>query len=228
MTKLSIILIFSLILGCNLKKEKIIFLDKSVESVESLRDKCIPQAQINLKVANEATKKSVENLYYTPYQVIMWYTKSAEGFRNKPYEDGEYPSTGFGLNMRPGRKITSHPTWSQASQELSAFVGKTKDAVLHQNRFKGLNDWQIAALTLRFYNRGENSLPKFKPEYLLGCCGSTSGCGFTCRDKKKQKAVRASHTARRSFEYRLFLGRVTNEEIQNYRQKCIKMESSAQ
>lgn len=162
----------------------------------------------------------VKNKIYTPYQVTIWHLKTAESFSAKPYPDGKYNSIAFGYNFVHGK--VGNQTWESGTQLLVKTVKGIQDRLT--KRFPEMDCWQIAALTCRFYNRGEGSLPKFKEDYLQGCCGSHYSCGFTCRDKKKQNNIRTAHNARRKFEYNLFKKNWGFLKIEELQQRCTKLQ----
>lgn len=202
LTSISVVWIFS----CSMKnKKKVIFVDEKTPEIENV-------------------SFTVNNTKYTPYQVVVWHLKTSEGFRSKPYPDGKYPSIGFGCNMIPSRKIAPYQTWESATTLLANEVKKIQKNLY--KRFPDFDDWQIAALTCRFYNRGEGSLPSFKEEYLLGCCGSKYSCGYTDKNIKKQKSVRDSHNNRRRFEYNLFTKKFDKLQIEKIKEKCQRLKSN--
>lgn len=207
---LSIVLPLTLVIGCGWKKKKHVVYQDNVLNVET----------------DEITRAAFGKEVYTPYQVMMWYLKTAESFSPTPYPDGEYPSIAFGYNFQHGR--VGNQTWASGTKLLLATVEKIQKNLRKQKRFQHLDEWQIVALTCRFYNRGEGSLPKFDPEYLLGCCNTKqkgcTTCMFTCKDKKRQKKIREAHNARRKFEYNLYYHRFDLLDITKIKEKCITLE----
>ena len=220
---LPIVAIFTIFFACGFKqKKKVVYVDNKVD----------------MEVAPDPIKAQFKDMVATPYQVTMWHLKTAESFRAKPYPDGQYNSIAFGYNFVHGR--VPNQTWASGTVLLCTMVEKIQANIRSQKRFRHLDDWQIAALSCRFYNRGTGSLPKFDPEYLLGCCakdqkGCTS-CQFVCTDKKLKpneraaytKSVRKSHNARRKFEYNLYYKRfdlidIKTSKIFKIREKKLKI-----
>ena len=155
---------------------------------------------------------------YTPYQVAMWYLKAHESFRPYEYDDGEYPSKGFGLNLSPDKvrwasDVLGFParsrnwTWQEGSKLLQAYWQRKHE------RFagKGLNDNQRTAIMLHSYNTG-------KYYDIRGCCGSKIGCG------RAKSNIRKAHNERREFEWKLYNGLVTDAEIEALRKDAIRVE----
>lgn len=168
---------------------------------------------------------TVDGEEYTPYQIAIWHLKTEEGYRANPYDDGEFPSVGFGYNFVHG-KVSTPISWNEATELLSKTFGNMKTKVKKDNRFSKLDEWQRTAIACRFYNCGEGSIPNYdKPSDLLNCHRGSKGCGYTCRDKKKQTAVRKTHTARRKFEYEMFMKNFENLKIKTLREKCINLQN---
>lgn len=157
---------------------------------------------------------------YSQYQIAMWYLKAHESFRPYEYPDGEYPSKGFGLNLSPdhvtwatavlGFDCRSRDwTWREGEKLLQAFWGKKRARFVKKH--PNMLSHQQTAILLHAYNTG-------KYTNVRGCCGAQKGCG---RDNAK---IRKAHTERRNFEWKLYQGKVTDDDIAAIRRKAIAVE----
>lgn len=162
---------------------------------------------------------------YTGFEVAMYYLKAHESFRPYEYEDGQYNSKGFGLNLTPehtkwATKVLGFParsrnwTYEEGQKVLRAYWSEKREKFLKDNAH--LNEYQQTAILLHAYNTG-------KFTNIGGCCGSKKGCGRK-GNTEKSKRIKKAHNARRDFESRLYAGKVTQDEITAIRQKAIKTE----
>lgn len=138
---------------------------------------------------------------YTPYEVMVIYTRAHEGFRSRWYKDGivsgkQSYSIGYGINDQGNAK--RHRMIQNKYLDASDTITKaaaTKAIVdfysEHERYVPSSNIWAELAWKLHFYNRGT-------PKKLFACCGSQSGCG------SKNKNIRASHNERRNFEKAIY------------------------
>lgn len=163
---------------------------------------------------------------YTGFEVAMYYLKAHESFRPYEYEDGQYNSKGFGLNLTPAHtkwatKVLGFParsrdwTYDEGQKVLRAYWSEKREKFLKDNAH--LNDYQQTAILLHAYNTG-------KFTNIGGCCGAKKGCGRKANNAKA-KRIKKAHNARRDFESRLYAGKVTQDEITAIRQKAIKTEA---
>jgi hypothetical protein len=156
---------------------------------------------------------------YTGFEVAMYYLKAHESFRPWEYPDGKYPSKGFGLNLTP-----SHVKWATGvlgfparSRDWTYEEGQKVLRAFWQRKFDNfdganLNEYQRTAVLIHAYNTG-------KTTNLRGCCGSKTGCG-----RAKSSRIYKAHSKRRDFEWRLYNGKVSQEEISELRDKAIAVE----
>ena len=199
--------------------------DAIFEEVETTRpqvEPTRPQAKstrpLMAATAMQGESKLMAGTSYTPYQVAMWYLKSHESFRPYEYDDGQYPSKGFGLNLSPDKvrwasDVLGFParsrnwTWQEGSKLLQAYWQRKHE------RFegKGLNYNQRTAIMLHSYNTG-------KYYDIRGCCGKKIGCG------RAKANIRKAHNERRQFEWKLYNGLVTDAEIEALRRDAIRVE----
>lgn len=161
---------------------------------------------------------------YSQFEIAMWYLKAHESFRPHEYDDGAYPSKGFGLNLTPGHvkwasEVLGFParsrdwTYQEGQKVLRAYWQKKRDKFLADN--KHLKPHQQTALLLHAYNTG-------KYTNIRGCCGAKVGCGR--KGDGRNARIRTAHNKRRQFEWRLYNNEVTNAEIEVIRQKAIEVE----
>ncbi len=168
--------------------------------------------------------KTTNTVKYSQYQIAMWYLKAHESFRPYEYDDGAYPSKGFGLNLTPNHtewatKVlgfnakSRNWTWDEGHKLLVAYWTKKRDKFLKENN--NLKPYQQTAILLHAYNTG-------KYTNIRGCCGSTKGCGR--KGEGRNARIRKAHNERRDFEWRLYNNLVTNKEIEEFRQEAIALE----
>jgi hypothetical protein len=162
---------------------------------------------------------------YSQFEIAMWYLKAHESFRPYEYDDGQYPSKGFGLNLTPehtrwASKILGYParsrdwTYKEGQTLLRAYWDKKREKFLQDN--KHLKPHQQTALLLHAYNTG-------KYDNVRGCCGAKIGCGR--KGSGKNARIREAHNKRREFEWRLYNDKVTHDEITAIRQRAIAVEA---
>lgn len=144
-----------------------------------------------------------ENIGYTPYELMMTYTKAHEGYSETWYKDGKVKngkisySIGYGINDHAckDRRHEIRKTYMVGNETNKELASKAV-ADYFKDKKKRLNESDIfkeTASLLHIYNRGS-----FK--HIGRCCGKKSGigCGSPNRD------IKASHTKRRKFEYALW------------------------
>jgi len=159
---------------------------------------------------------------YTPFEVAIYYLKAHESFRPYEYPDGKYPSKGFGLNLTPEHEqwasvYLGYParsrnwTFKEGEMLLHEYWKEKHAQFLQSNEDKDINMHQLTAMLLHKYNTG-------KTHNIRGCCGSKTGCG------RKNDSIKNAHNKRRDFEHRLYHNQVTEEEIESFRQKAIKIQ----
>jgi hypothetical protein len=185
----------------------------------------LSETEKSLKPKTEKKKEVIPGVdrKYTGYEVAMYYLKAHESFRPWEYEDGKYPSKGFGLNLTP-----NHVKWASG---VLGFPARSKDWTYEQgqlvlrefwqrkfdkSKLDELPDYKRTAMLLHSYNTG-------KMINIRGCCGSKVGCGR--RGGGKNAKIRAAHNKRRDFEWRLYNDKVSQEEITQLRKSAIKVEA---
>lgn len=153
------------------------------------------------------------------FQATSWHLKSHESFRPRPYEDGAYPSIGFGLNLTGAHKtwgagvlgLKRFPreiTWEQGSKLLEAYIN---EKLMPQVVGKGLTPQQQVATMVHIYNTGNS-------KSVGGCCGKNVGCGA------RKKNIRKVHTSRRTTEIRWVNNRMTLEELHANQQRAAELQ----
>jgi hypothetical protein len=157
---------------------------------------------------------------YSQYQIAMWYLKAHESFRPYEYPDGEFNSKGFGLNLSPDKVQWASDvlgfdcrsrdwTWQEGEKILQAYWSRKRNKFAA--KAKDLEPHQVTAILLHSYNTG-------KYTNIRGCCGASVGCG---RDNAR---IRSAHNKRRQFEWKLYNGQITDDDIAAIRQKAIAVE----
>ena len=147
-------------------------------------------------------KEFTEQVGYTPYQVLLIYTKAHEGFSHKWYKDGKVKgkqsySIGYGINNQASSDLTDsirmkytyngkHTNPKLASLAIKDWYEK------HKNNVKSDDLYFRTAGLLQIYNRGS-----FK---ILGACCKSKTPGI-CGSKNKD--IKESHENRRRFELAL-------------------------
>lgn len=203
------------------------------KAIEKKREKKKSAVQTNKKesikqkpVSQDISAIPLGERPYTQFEIAMYYLKSHESFRPHEYDDGTYPSKGFGLNLSPehvnwATDVLGFPArsrdWSYAEGQklLRAFWSEKRERFIANNSHLTPN--QQTAILLHSYNTG-------KYKNIQGCCGSKRGCGR--RGSGKNANIRKSHNSRRDFEWRLYNNQVTHEEITNIRKQAIKVDAT--
>jgi len=182
------------------------------------------ESEPNTRLQNKVLQTSAK-VPYSQFEIAMWYLKAHESFRPYEYDDGQYPSKGFGLNLTPehtkwASKILGYParsrdwTYKEGQTLLRAYWDKKREKFLQDN--KHLKPHQQTALLLHAYNTG-------KYDNVRGCCGAKIGCGR--KGSGKNARIREAHNKRREFEWRLYNDKVTHDEITAIRQRAIAVEA---
>lgn len=136
---------------------------------------------------------------YSPYEVLLIYTKAHEGYSETWYPDGfvkgkQSYSIGYGTNNQGHKKTTDRIKClftldgKRTNKELASLA--IKDWFdLHKDKVKSKDIFEYTAGLLQIYNRGSYKI-------LGACCGSKIPgiCGSDNKD------IKASHECRRDFE----------------------------
>lgn len=225
-----VVFVVGILLGRS-KEDKTEFIDTPVTMPTDLPPD--ENTTVNLAIIPDVTEKKVEKKVekpkeskskYSQYQIAMWYLKAHESFRPFEYDDGRYPSKGFGLNLTPehtkwatkvlGFKSRSRNwTFDEGQKLLVAYWTKKRNKFLEEN--KQLKPYQQTAILLHAYNTG-------KYTNIRGCCGSKKGCGR--KGEGRNAKIRKAHNERRDFEWRLYNNLVTDKEIESLRKEAIALE----
>lgn len=163
------------------------------------------------KVQSDYQKASLEfkrTTGYEPYQVLMWYTMSKEGYKDHWYEDGmvwnkkkkkyvQSYSIGFGINDHGDKEYHDEITKRICDKKGKVIFEKAVAEIklyfdTHPCKFKTKDLYKEVAIRLHQYNRGSCTIEG----KVDRCCGRKwrSGCGHNL----------ASHVERRNTEEALY------------------------